>query len=256
MRKIAYNEESVLADKGFFFAQGIFETIRWDKAPVLLDNHIERLKQGMKKLGLCELEESELRQYLGKLNVENKVVKITVTEKNILITTRDIPYGPKNYIEGWKLTLSKVLRNSTSRLCYIKSTGYIENILEKNLAVKNGFNDALFLNEKGNVTETTCANIFIVKDKKIITPKINEGLLSGIIRGWIINNFKVNEENININDVYNADEVFVTNSLMGIMQVKSIDDVVYDNNRFTTVKEIQHKYEKMRLQLGGKSLND
>ena len=40
-----------------------------------------------------------------------------------------------------------------------------------------------------------------VKDKKIITPKINEGLLSGIIRGWIISNFKVHEENITINEI-------------------------------------------------------
>ena len=67
------------------------------------------------------------------------------------------------------LTVSKVRRNSTSRLCYIKSTCYIENLIEKEEAKKKGFDDVIFLNENGYITETSCANIFIVKNNEIYT---------------------------------------------------------------------------------------
>ena len=93
-----------------------------------------------------------------------------------------------------KLTISKVRRNSTSRLCYIKSTCYIENLIEKENAKKIGYDDVIFLNENGYVTETSCANIFIVKNKEIFTPKVEDGLLGGIIRKRIMENCKVQEK--------------------------------------------------------------
>ena len=76
-----------------------------------------------------------------------------------------------------KLTFSKVRRNSTSRLCYIKSTCYIENIIEKENAKKLGYDDAIFLNENGYVTETSCANIFIVKNCFMFITNYSESFL-------------------------------------------------------------------------------
>lgn len=242
MRKIIYENDYVLLDDGIFFAKGVFETIPCIEKPILLDKHLNRLQKGIVELELEDLERDELVEFFRKLDIRNKAVKITVTPLNIIITKRNIPYTNEDYIKGASLTFSKVRRNSTSRLCYIKSTSYIENIIEKNEANKKGFLDSLFLNEKGFVTETSCANIFIVKNNRIITPRIEDGLLSGIIREWIIENFKVEVKSITLEELENAEEVFITNSLMGIMPVKKIDSFIYTGNSIiNTIKESMKK---------------
>lgn len=249
MRKIIYQEDNILLDEGSFFGKGVFETILWIKKPVFLEEHIKRLKIGMEVLGLENLEEEKLLEFLSKLSIENKGVKIMITPLNIVITTRNIPYGEETYKKGMKLNISKVLKNSTSALSYIKSTCYIENILEKSKANKNGADDMLFLNEKGYITETSCSNIFLIKNHGILTPRRENGLLSGIIRKWIIENFKVQETDITLNDVKEADEVFITNSLMGIMKIKQIDDFTYNDE--IGVVDIKNKYDATKLKIGG-----
>lgn len=232
MRNIIYGENKILIDEGLFFGKGVFETILWKDRPVLLDEHLERLKESMVEINLLPLEEKELREYLSKLNIENKAVKITVTPLSIIITEREINYKEEDYNKGMKLTISKVRRNSTSRLCYIKSTCYIENLIEKENAKKSGYDDVIFLNENGYVTETSCANIFIVKNKEIFTPKLEDGLLGGIIRAEIIKEFKVNEKSITIEDLIQSEEVIITNSLMRAMSIREIDEIKYGSDKF------------------------
>lgn len=228
MRKIIYGEDKATIDEGLFFGKGVFETILWKDGPIFLEEHLNRLKGALEQIGMLPLEEVELRQYLGKLNINNKAVKIAVTPLNIIITQRNIPYKEEDYDRGMNLTLSKVRRNSTSRLCYIKSTCYIENLIEKEEAKKKGFDDVIFLNENGYVTETSCANIFIVKNNEIFTPRIIDGLLDGIIRREIIENFEVQEKSITLEELKKSDEVIITNSLMGAMSVKKLDYIKYE----------------------------
>lgn len=229
MRKIIYNSDKVSADDGVFFGRGVFETILCKDAPVFLNEHIERLSKSMDKIGLLPLEEIILKEYLSKLSIKNKALKITVTPSNIIITQREINYKEEDYDRGMSLTISKVRRNSTSILSYIKSTCYIENLIEKEKAKKIGYDDVIFLNEKGYVAETSCANLFIVKNKEIFTPKIEDGLLDGIIRRKIIENYSINEKSITLKDLKDAEEVIITNSLMEIMPIRKIDEVEYDS---------------------------
>lgn len=232
MRNIIYGEDEILIDEGLFFGRGVFETILWKDRPVFLNEHIERLKRSMEEIGLLPLEEKMLRGYLDKLEIKDKGVKITVTPLNIIITERKINYKEEDYNRGMTLTISKVNRNSTSRLCYIKSTCYIENLIEKENAKKIGYDDVIFLNEKGYVTETSCANIFIVKNNEIFTPKVEDGLLDGIIRRKIIEKFQVQEKSITLEKLKKSEEVIITNSLMGVMSIKGIDDIKYENEEF------------------------
>lgn len=234
MREIVYNSNKILLDEGTLFGQGLFETILWLDNPIFLEEHINRLEEGMKVIGLEPLEKEDLINFLGKIEVHNKVVKILVTPLNIIITEREIPYVSDDYNNGMTLRLSNLRRNSTSRMCRIKWSGYMENIIEKQEAIKSGYNDALFLNEKGYVSETSCANIFIIKDDVLLTPKIEDGILGGIIREWIINNFNVIEKSITLEELKNADEVFITNSLMGIMKIIKIDDTFYEKDTLTS----------------------
>ena len=232
MREIIYGEDKINVDEGSFFGRGVFETILWKDSPVFLNEHLERLRTSMLEIGLIPLEEDILREYLDKLSIRNKGVKITVTPLNIIITQRDIPYRDEDYNRGMKLIISKVQRNSTSRLCYIKSTCYIENLIEKENAKKIGYDDVVFLNENGYVTETSCANIFVVKNKEIFTPKVEDGLLDGIIRKRIMEEFKVQERSITLEELKESDEVIITNSLMGAMSVKKINWTNYDGGEF------------------------
>ena len=242
MRRIIYKQGEAILDEGIFFGKGVFETILFLEKPIFLKEHIERLKSGMEKLGLEELEEEMLLDYISLNFIKNKAVKVLVTPKNIIITEREIPYKKEDYINGSSLKLSKVIRNSTSLLSYVKSTNYIENIIEKNKAKEDGFKDDLFLNENGYLSETSCANIFIVKNNKIYTPKVSCGLLNGIIRMWVVKNFPIIETELTLDDLKNADEVFITNSLMGIMKVKKFENIEYKNNKI--IKNIQLAYQE------------
>lgn len=245
MRVIIHGEDKICMDEGVFFGKGLFETILWTDRPVFLYEHLDRLKKSMEEIGLAPLEEDMLIQHLDKLHIKNKVLKITVTPLNIIITEREINYKKEDYTRGMTLTLSKVRRNSTSKLCYIKSTCYIENLLEKENAKRSGYDDVIFLNEKEYVTETSCANIFIVKNEEIFTPKIECGLLAGIIRGKIIENFDIKEKNITMQDLKESEEVIITNSLMGVMSIKKIDNVKYVSEKMRHILNKKLSLEKI-----------
>ena len=244
MREIVYNSDKVNLDDGVFFGRGVFETIYSGEKLVFLKEHINRLKSSMELLYMKELEEEMLINFLNSNKFIEGALKILVTDKNIIITQRKSPYNEESYKKGFNITYSNVLRNSTSLLTSIKSTNYIENILEKQKASKNGYNDVVFFNEKGFVSETSWANIFIVKDNKIVTPHKNDGLLGGIIRNWILVNFDVCEKSITKEELENADEVFLTNSLMGIMSVNKLNNIKF---RLRDKSEIiTEAYEKVK----------
>lgn len=244
MRKIINNEGKLDLDSGIFFGAGVFETILVKEEAKFLDYHFSRLDKGLIRLGLKPLyEKEEVLKYIESLNITNKALKITVTEKNIIITYRDIPYTKEDYNKGFKIKISEVLRNSTSILPSIKSINYIENIIEKRKAVDDGFDDVLFFNEKGYLCETSTSNIFCIKDGVISTPKISNGLLNGTVRNWVIENYNVYENNITKEQLKNMDEVFVTNSLFGIMKIKYIEEVSFKNINITS--EIAGKYNEI-----------
>lgn len=243
MRKIIVEGEKVILDNGLFFGQGVFETILAKNSLLFLDYHLKRLEEGLKVLNLEPFyEKEEALRIIKKLNLKNKVLKITVTDKNVVITTRDIPYKYSDYEKGFKLKTSSVLRNSTSILPKIKSTNYIENIIEKKKAVLEGYNDVVFYNEKGYLCETATSNIFCIKDDKIFTPKLENGLLNGTVRNFIIENYDVEEAFITKDNLLKMDEVFVTNSLFGIMKIKCIDGNRFNKTIFTD--KIREYYNK------------
>lgn len=235
MRNIIQGDEKINLDEGLFFGKGVFETILCEDKPVFLREHLDRMKKSMEMIGLAPLEEKELIEYIDNRKIIHKVLKITITPMNIIITERELNYKAEDYVAGMKLTVSNVMRNSTSKLSYIKSICYIENLLEKENAKKSGYDDVIFFNEKGYVTETSCANIFILKSNQILTPKVECGLLPGIIRNKIVENFNVVEKMITMQDLKEADEVFITNSIMGIMPVKEINGIKYNSKDKTQI---------------------
>lgn len=242
MREISYNKDYVKLDGGFYFAQGVFETILIKKEAIFLEEHINRLNKSIDIMNLGEhIDTKFIKNFIKEEKLKNIVLKIVVTEKNIVFSTRKIKYSKEDYKNGFNLKLSSVLRNPTSNMTYIKSLSYNENLYEYNKANKEGFNEVVFLNIYGNIAEGATSNIFIIKDKKIYTPKISDGILPGVVRNWVIENFKVCEKHLNKKDLYSADEVFITNSVLGIMKVVQFEEKKYNTN---VVEKIRSEYEQ------------
>ena len=241
MRKITYGNESIRIDNGLFFGKGVFETILVKEEAIFLEEHIKRLNNSINELNIGEeVEIDYVSDFIRRKNIKNKALKITVTEENLIFSEREIKYQKEHYEKGFIAYFTNVLRNSTSRIVNFKTLNYLENIIEYEICQKEGFNETIFLNEKGFVAEGCTTNVFIIKDNKIFTPKISCGLLPGIIRGWVISNFEVVEKEITKEELLNSDEIFLTNSLVGIIGVSKLDDIKFD---ISYSREIREKYE-------------
>lgn len=252
MRRIILSSEKASIDGGVMFGRGVFSTLYVKEKPLFLNEHIERIKNNMEVIGLSPLiEETVLREEIKKLNIKNKILKIVVTEENIILAQRENTYKDEIYLNGVELNISKIRKNETSRLNNVKSLNYLENILIKEEAIKEGVFDSILLNTKGNVTETSSSNIFSVKNGEIITPNLECGLLSGIVRGFIVDNFNVSEAEVTLEDFLESDEIFITNSVFGVIKVNKIGDRLYNNEKYYF--KVRKFYEDYIEKLGGET---
>ncbi|PKM52506.1 MAG: 4-amino-4-deoxychorismate lyase [Firmicutes bacterium HGW-Firmicutes-7] len=220
-------EEVIKLDSSFFFGLGVFETILINNSqPIMLKAHLDRLNQGLKLLNIDKyIDEKYTLLQINKLTGENYALKITVSDKNILFSKREIGYKAEDYERGFSLKVSKVRRNPSSPSTYIKSTNYLDNLLEKQRAKDEGFHEVLFLNGIDYITEGSMSNLFFIKDHKLHTPSIECGLLAGVLRSWIIDRYEVIQGQYTLDEIRKSDGIFLTNSLMGIMKVSDIEGI-------------------------------
>ena len=233
-------------DEGYSFGLGLFETILLYKGkPVFLNEHLARINKSIVDLGLNidKLERDEVFQYLNNKNIlEYEVLKIVLSEKNRLFLKREYTYTEKDYQKGFSLNISKVRRNENSIFTFHKTLNYGDNILEKRKSKKLGYDEPIFLNSKNQITEGATSNIFVVVEDKIYTPKLSCGLLNGIVRQYIVSNYDIIESEIDLEFLNNADEIFLTNSLFGIMPVNNLEKKVFKSKEIS--KEILSSYKK------------
>ncbi len=233
-------------DQGVLYGSGLFETIKVEKGkPVRVALHINRLFSSGLALDIdISFNRDEIKQMLEasarKNNIDSGALRLTITaggsqiKPAIFISPRELIYSEDSFEKGIKTGISKIRKNKDSILIKHKTTNYFENIIAKSHAFKQGWNEAFFLNQEGNITEGSTCNIFMVRKNRLITPDIDSGLLPGIIRELIINslsntNNSVEERNVSYDELISAQEVFATNSLMGIMPVVSIDNILIGN---------------------------
>jgi len=240
--------DKISLDSGFFFGRGVFETILVREKPIFLEAHLQRLNKGLNTLSVNkEITEAEIYIGVDKLSCKNCVLKIMVSEKNTIITKREIEYKYSDYEQGFSLGLSEVRRNAHSNLTYVKSFNYVENIIERDKIIKKGYNEALFLNTEGFISEGAVSNIFFVQNGIIYTPKIKCGLLPGITRDFVIQNslsigYKIQEGEFTLGKLMKSQGVFMTNSIMGIMKINKIGDKIV--NESVVVSQIKRYYDR------------
>lgn len=234
-------------DEGYYFGLGAFETMYVHKGRcVMAERHIDRMTSALETLGIENgISKCDLDAVVSDGHLDGRVLKVSVSEKNIDFTDRAFSYTPENYKQGFRLCYSSVMRNETSIFTYIKSLQYGDNILEKRKAVSLGFEEPIFLNSKGQICEGSTSNIFFCRKGKMITPSVSCGMLPGIMRDYIIENHDVSITAIMPEDVTDFDSCFITNSVFGIMPVRSLGETCFSD--FEIPVKLQHDYiERMK----------
>lgn len=231
-------------DEGFQFGLGVFTTIAVEnRHAILLEKHLERLQKSQDFFGFTHsITASLVEDYIKAQALEKAAVKIMLSEKNILITHRENPYTLEHFRAGFRLNISGVYRNETAQLTYHKSLNYGENILEKQKSIKMGYHEPIFLNSKGQIAEGATTNIFFIKGDKIYTPETSCGLLAGVVRAYLLEQYSIEEASIYPHKLEIFDECFVTNALMGVMPVASIGNQAFTKREQT--KKISTDYQR------------
>lgn len=224
------NDELLVAD-------GLFETIKvMGGRPIFFPAHHARLSESCRALALpWSLSAADLRERCDRLLAANGCqegsLKVVVYRAGDgcgeLVFSRDPAYSEDVYHRGFRLKteVDSVRAPGPSH----KSTKYLKNLRAREAARASGFDDALFIDARGRVLEGAATNIFLVKGGQLFTPTLAVGILPGVIRGEIVRRWSggVNEQELSAEMLSTADEVFVTNALLGVMPVVAIDQHLY-----------------------------
>jgi len=230
-------------DRLALFGFGLFETLLITEAgPLFVDIHWQRMNKGADFLGLNLPDKYEWVKRVQKFIKEAPstfpyALRVTLSggspladlPSQILFHKRALPYTLAQYTLGIRLHFLPSPRNEQSPLVSIKSTNYLENILAKEEAIRNDAEEGLWLNTKGYICEGTMSNLFFIKDKTLFTPSLASGCLPGTRRQLILDlarslQIPTCEGLYPLSSLLLADEIFMTNALMGIMPVRQVDD--------------------------------
>lgn len=238
-------------DRGFLFGDSIYETlITFNKKLFRLDKHLTRLKNSAERLNLdITVGMDDIVQYMQKTvdaaNQNNLKVRLVVTrgvgalsldptgdyQNNIVVIAMPRPDNPTWWYEkGVNVIIADVQRTSPKSMDpNIKSGNYLNNVMAYRQAREQGAFEAIMLNQNGLVTEATTSNAWIIKDGKILTPPIGEGLLEGITRSTLLEiakskNYDIGEKSLTPSDIYSADEMFLTSTSRFIVPVVQVGE--------------------------------
>jgi branched-chain amino acid aminotransferase len=230
-------------NRGFKYGDGIFETIKVvHKKVIFWEDHYFRLMASMRMLRMkipmeftLEFLEKEILKTVGVLeDVSTFRVRLNVFRKdgglytpktnaiNYLIEASESNYQTKGTYE---IDIFKDFYNYSGLLSTIKTNNRMLNTLASIYANENDLDNCILVNERKGVVEVANANIFIVKDNVVKTPALTEGCIKGIVRSKVIDiltknkDFTIEEAVISPFEIQKADEVFITNAIMGIQPV-------------------------------------
>jgi branched-chain amino acid aminotransferase len=254
--KFVTDEEAVVSvfDHGFLYGDGVYETIRsYGPRIFMRDEHVSRLFRSAAAIGLTIpipvnnwediLQEAMRRNDVG-TDLRDAYLRITISRgvgdlgldptlcssPTVVVMAKPlVPLASHLYETGVNVIVASTKRNLPSALSpQIKTTNFLNNIQAKREAIAAGAFDSLLLNWDEHLTECTVSNLFFVIDGKLRTPALECGLLDGITRMIVIRlagelNIHVEEGRYTVDQLYRADECFLTNTSMEIMPVTSVD---------------------------------
>ncbi len=236
-------------DRGFNYGDAIFETLRtFNGEPFLLKEHLKRLKFAGRQTkikipsGLVAAVIQLIKSNRTKKSNEDLSVRITISrgedqsgyglktnlKPTVLITCNklDLKSINNNLKKGIKVLTET---GSSLSVAGIKSTNLLNMILSKYSSKSKGYDDLLWVNESGYISESLTGNVFLVKKGIIYTPPLGSGILPGVTREHLIgkltkNGLKVQEKQIKLSKILTYDEIFITNSIQGITPVTKVNE--------------------------------
>ncbi|WP_010532048.1 D-amino-acid transaminase [Lentibacillus jeotgali] len=260
MSQMLYNDQIMerdnvidIEDRGYQFGDGIYEVIGvYDGEPLMMDEHMERLERSARELRLTlPASTSELKSNLEKLveanGLEEGIIYMQVsrgiasrehgfpasqTPAVTVAYTREEEREPDVEDQGATAVLAEDIRWLR---CDIKTLNLLPNVMAKQKAVENNAVEAI-LHRGGTVTEASASNVFMVTGGELYTHPADNYILNGITRRKIIQlcdelNINVNEQTYTVDDLLNADEVFVSATKMDIIPILKIDDQTIGNGK-------------------------
>lgn len=248
--KLSEARVSVL-DRGFNYGDGLFETMRSYAGKIFrLDLHMIRLIDSARQIHLeLPVTEQEMRSALMETLKGNgypdSYLRMTVTRGNsspglgwddtskptMVILNKPLEPTPDEWHrEGIPVGLfpSSAVRTGGTET-KIKSCNFLSNIMIREQARKNNFLEGIMMDDSGYITEGTTSNIFAVHDGTLLTPALNEFILPGVTRAVVLEiarhcGMAYKEKPMKKKDIYQADEVFLTNSVVEILPVSRVED--------------------------------
>ncbi|WP_212002320.1 aminotransferase class IV [Chitinophaga sp. HK235] len=250
-------------NRSFRYGDGCFETLRVYQGKVLLsDLHFERL---MASLNLLHF---DVPPYFNKdffitqildLCHKNSHTDIARVRFSVFRSEGGL-YEPVNntlnyIIQVWELNKSVLelnevglvldvfpdARKSSDKFSSIKSNNCLPYVMAAMYAKQHRINEVVLLNQYGRVADSTIANVFIVHHNTIYTPPLSEGAVCGVMRKHLLKTelpFKIEEKPLTVEDLENADEIFLTNAVQGIRWVGVFRDSSYGNATAAILHEV------------------
>jgi branched-chain amino acid aminotransferase len=238
------------------YGDGIFETMRMNADKIeFAEEHFARLWKGMQVLRFDipkHFSPEQLQQEitaLVKRNGYTAAVRIRLSIFRGDGGLFDVKSHAPNYIiqcwpiaettSGWNTNglvtgFCPDVNKSCDVLSNLKHNNYLPYAMAALHAKKQRWNDAIVLNSRGNICDSTIANIFMIKGETIITPSLAEGCVAGVMRYALLNfltsnGWSITEKPISPDELADADEVFFTNSMYHIRWVQSVHEHTYGN---------------------------
>ena len=262
------NARVSILDRGFCYGDGLFETLRAYNGKVFrLDLHLERL---FSSALLIHLDLPVTRREMGTIVQEtlrrnshsSAMIRLTVTRgesasglqinpaapPTLVVFIRPLTLLPAHlYLDGVSITLHP---SSACKIIgvplQVKSGNYLSQILLRKTAETANSMEAILLDDQGRVTEGTSANIFIIHNGILKTPPLSEHVLPGITRQVVLEIARMKgvpcqEESFAPQDIYNADEVFLTNTGVEILPVRQASDIIIGNGKPGRLTRLLHQ---------------
>ena len=242
-------------NRGLRYGDGLFETIKYkNNELILIDEQLSRLWKGMQllkfeipKLFTPDFLQQQIFQLVKKNKQTSARIRLSILRGNGGLYDA-VSHAPIYIIQSWPIADTNAALNEnglqlciytdakkmTDSFCNLKHNNYLPYFMGALFAKQQQCNDAVILNNHDRVCDSTIANIFIIKDGSLFTPSLTEGCVAGVMRKFILqqlaeNGYSITETTITKDDLLNADEVFLSNSIYNIRWVAAIEDKTYSN---------------------------
>jgi branched-chain amino acid aminotransferase len=238
-------------DRGFLYGDAVFEVFRtYGGRPFALDEHLARLQRSAERVFIAmPVDEATLRREvelaLAAAGNEESYVRLVVTRGSgplsldpdtamhplrVLIVEPVVPPPREAYVHGVALVSVRARRaTDETSASGAKVSNYLPNLLALREAKARGAHEALVLDARGHVVEGASSNVFGVSGGRLATPPESSGILPGITRAHVLAaaaalGIPADERELAQEEVYRADEVFITSSIRELVPVVRIDD--------------------------------